>query len=265
MSFGFGLGDFFLVTQLCWQVGEALNEAPRKYRFLQTEVQWVLTPATWPTLTSEQALQLALNVLQRQVAESEALLEDGPWAQGKALNSIVSTIEAELGSLNDCLKSCKSLGTSKRVFSDRLTFARRNPEPWLVSISRLVLYINNFQLYLQTESLVWPQRSTLAQEAHAANGTSYALEAVPSSIRESWARQMLAAVVEVHSKGCIVGNIHLKTFVITAEGRVVLSKFITSSRETPINYGCMPPEWRKYGVSDERCGPRAFNRHTDLF
>ena len=90
-------------------------------------------------------------------------------------------------------------------------------------------------------------------------------EKIPLSIRESWAHQMLAAVIEVHSKGRIVGNVYLRSFVIDAEGRVVLCKFTTSSRETPINWGCMPPEWRVPGSSDGRRGPRAFNRQTDFF
>ena len=112
---------------------------------------------------------------------SEASFDEGVLAPGRALKSILSTIEAELKPLNDSLKSCKSLGTSKIVFSDRVSFARRNPERWLISISRLISYLNTFQLFLQSRALADLQHPASIQGQQTSSATRFSLgrECVP--------------------------------------------------------------------------------------
>ena len=112
---------------------------------------------------------------------SEASFDESVLTPGRALKSILSTIEAELKPLNDSLKSCKSLGTSKIVFSDRVSFARRNPERWLISISRLISYLNTFQLFLQSRALADLQHPASIQGQQTSSATRFSLgrECVP--------------------------------------------------------------------------------------
>lgn len=70
-------------------------------------------------------------------------------------------------------------------------------------------------------------------------------EVVPWHIRESWARQIIKAVSEIHSKGCLVGGLRwLRDIGIREDGTAVLTGLRTSPRHFEDIPGHMPPESR---------------------
>ncbi len=70
-------------------------------------------------------------------------------------------------------------------------------------------------------------------------------ESIPWFIRETWSKQIINAVSDVHSKGLIVGgNFHLIKIGVRADGSAVISEFWTSSRHIQNTRGLMAPELR---------------------
>ncbi|KAL8899208.1 MAG: hypothetical protein Q9207_006311 [Kuettlingeria erythrocarpa] len=69
---------------------------------------------------------------------------------------------------------------------------------------------------------------------------------VPWNIRETWARQLITAIGEVHGKGAVLGNICLGYTNIRADGSLVLASY-TRSYIATVQPGHVAPELRTSG------------------
>lgn len=69
---------------------------------------------------------------------------------------------------------------------------------------------------------------------------------VPWSVRETWARELITAIGEVHGKGAVFGLICLGYIDIRADGSIALATSERSWAATLLP-GCRAPEWRKPG------------------
>ena len=88
-------------------------------------------------------------------------------------------------------------------------------------------------------------------------------EKIPWSIRETWAKQIVTAVSEVHSKGFVVGVLQLDSIGIRADGSAVLTALKSSGRHIPNRRGYVPPELRSKPGSN--FSPKKMNFRTDIF
>ena len=86
---------------------------------------------------------------------------------------------------------------------------------------------------------------------------------IPWSIREMWARQIVAALSELHRRNVVAGKLGLFDVGIDANGNAVLSSVRTSGICLWNRKGNMPPELR----SEQEIQPlnRGTNFETDLF
>ena len=90
-------------------------------------------------------------------------------------------------------------------------------------------------------------------------------ERIPWPIRELWGRQIIEAVLDIHSKGLIVGAFTLDSVGIRANGTAVLYDLKTSERHLRDRYGEMPPELRNASRGDGKLLPKIMNFRTDTF
>ena len=88
-------------------------------------------------------------------------------------------------------------------------------------------------------------------------------ERIPWSIREIWAKQIVTAVSEVHSKGFVVGVLQLDSIGIRADGSAVLTALKSCGRHLPKRRGYVPPEIRSEPGSNSL--PTKLNFRTDIF
>lgn len=86
-------------------------------------------------------------------------------------------------------------------------------------------------------------------------------EWIPWEIRETWARQIVAAVSDVHAKGVVLGVLSLRTILVRADGSAVLD---APKRHARIlnELGCLPPELRSTNGSPSY---KRMNFRTDNF
>ena len=82
----------------------------------------------------------------------------------------------------------------------------------------------------------------------------------------AWARQIINAIVDVHSKGIILGVLELNWFGVRADGTAVLTFLKGSWSHLRNLFGQMPPELRSspqsYGVATRN---KTMNFRTDVF
>ena len=91
-------------------------------------------------------------------------------------------------------------------------------------------------------------------------------ETIPWSIREAWMRQIIKAIVNVHSKGIIFGALDLNWVGVRADGTVVLVLLTGSDTHIQNRFGVMPPELRDHPQSDKLAvQKKAMNFRTDVF
>lgn len=106
MSFGYGVGDFLVVGQLCWRVYKRCKESPGNYAQLSTEV----------------------GALQNVLKETEELLsqQELTTAQQARLATCRQGCEEVLRDLNGILEKYQSLGTKSQRTFDRLGFGTQD-------------------------------------------------------------------------------------------------------------------------------------------
>ena len=91
-------------------------------------------------------------------------------------------------------------------------------------------------------------------------------ETIPWSIRESWARQIVEAISEVHSKGLLVGCLMwLHEIGIRADGRIILAGLRTSQKHFANYNGHMAPELRDASRTDIYALNKMVNYSTEIF
>ena len=90
---------------------------------------------------------------------------------------------------------------------------------------------------------------------------------IPESIRELWARQLIQAIVEIHSQTLIAGIFNLNSVGIRANGTAVLHRLQRSEKYLADSMGLAPPELRtRYRNDDTGSAVRGnLNFQTDVF
>ena len=90
---------------------------------------------------------------------------------------------------------------------------------------------------------------------------------IPLLIRELWARQLVQAVVEIHSQGLILGAFNLHGVAIRADGTAIFHRFRCSEKYMVDRNGWAPPEFRHtYRGSYSSPAIRdELNSQTDIF
>ena len=90
---------------------------------------------------------------------------------------------------------------------------------------------------------------------------------IPLLIRELWARQLVQAVVAIHSQGLILGAFDLDSVAIRTDGTAIFHRFRRSEKYIIDQRGRAPPEFRHiYRGSYSGSATRdELNFHTDIF
>ena len=90
---------------------------------------------------------------------------------------------------------------------------------------------------------------------------------VPCSIRELWARQMIQAIIEIHSQGLNAGIFNLNSVGIKADGTAVLHRLQSSEKYLVDSIGLAPPELRTINRNDHSGSAERgnLNFQTDVF
>ena len=90
---------------------------------------------------------------------------------------------------------------------------------------------------------------------------------IPRLIRELWARQLIEAMVEIHSQGLIAGVFGLDCVGIRTDGRAVLHKLQRSENYLQDRNGRMPPELQNRHPDDYSSTSvrESLNFYTDVF
>lgn len=106
MSFGYGVGDFLVVGQLCWRLYKRCKESPGNYAQLSTEV----------------------GALHNVLKETEELLsqQELTTAQQARLATCRQGCEQVLKDLNGILERYQSLGTKSQRTFDRLGYGMQD-------------------------------------------------------------------------------------------------------------------------------------------
>ena len=106
MSFGFGVGDFLAVGQLCWKVYKKCKDSPGNYKELSSEV----------------------GALHNVMKETEELLSQQGLTpeQGVKLKTCQQGCEEVLKDLDGLLAKYESLGTNSRRTFDRVGFGMQD-------------------------------------------------------------------------------------------------------------------------------------------
>ena len=90
---------------------------------------------------------------------------------------------------------------------------------------------------------------------------------IPQSIRELWARQLIQAIVEIHSQALIAGVFQLSSVGVKADGTAVLHRVQRSEKYVADRSGLAPPELRtRYPKDDSGSAVRGnLSFQTDVF
>ena len=88
-------------------------------------------------------------------------------------------------------------------------------------------------------------------------------EQIPWTVRETWAKQIVTAISEVHSSGFVVGVLQLDSIGVRADGSAVLTALKTSGRHLPNRRGYVPPELRSQ--SGDAPSQKKMTFRTDIF
>ena len=92
-------------------------------------------------------------------------------------------------------------------------------------------------------------------------------ETIPWSIRELWARQLIQAIIEIHSQALVAGTFNLNSVGIRADGTAVFHRLQRSEAHLRDYVGLAPPELRTTHEND-RSGSAVgtnLNFQTDIF
>ena len=90
---------------------------------------------------------------------------------------------------------------------------------------------------------------------------------IPLLIREFWARQLVQAVVEIHSQGLILGAFDPNSVAIRTDGTAIFQRFRRSGKYIRNHIGLAPPEFRHL-YRDSYSSPAIrdeLNSQTDIF
>jgi hypothetical protein len=120
--------------------------------------------------------------------------------------------------------------------------------------------LDDARKHLKSYLCEWPALGTIARIFNLAEARG---ERFLWEIREAWAKQIIAAMSDVHAHGVVVGYLRLSFIAIRADGSAVLIAPKTSGRCTLNLYGYLAPELRS-----QRCNapsPRKMNFRTDVF
>lgn len=88
-------------------------------------------------------------------------------------------------------------------------------------------------------------------------------ERVPWSVRATWASQIITAVVEIHSKGLVVGLLHINFTGVRSDGRAVLNLRKRGYRHSINREGEIAPESRTVPTHSPQ--PRELDFLSDIF
>ncbi len=117
--------------------------------------------------------------------------------------------------------------------------------------------------HLRSYLLEYPMLISLQAVLGVANSRS---ETTPWPIREAWARQVINAIVDVHSKGAVLGVLRFNWFGVRADGTAVLVLLKGSWSHLQNHFGDMPPELRNTPQSDGVVAQKKkMNFRTDVF
>ena len=88
-------------------------------------------------------------------------------------------------------------------------------------------------------------------------------ERIPWSVRATWASQVIATVAEVHSKGFVVGLLHINFVGVRSDGRAVLNLRKRGYRHSINREGEIAPESRTVPTHSPQ--PRELDFASDIF
>ena len=88
-------------------------------------------------------------------------------------------------------------------------------------------------------------------------------ERVPWPVRATWANQIITAVAEIHSKGFVVGMLHINFVGVRSDGRAVLNLRKRGYRNSINREGEIAPESRIVPTHSPQ--PRELDFHSDIF
>lgn len=86
---------------------------------------------------------------------------------------------------------------------------------------------------------------------------------VPWPVRATWATQIITAVAEIHSKGFVVGLLHINFTSVRSDGRAVLNLRKRGYRNSINRDGEIAPESRTVPTHSPQ--PRELDFHSDIF
>ncbi len=91
-------------------------------------------------------------------------------------------------------------------------------------------------------------------------------EVVPWPARETWARQIIRAISDVHSKGSVVGRLcMLNKIGVRADGTAILTGIRISERHLSNKGGLLAPELRNISKTDRKTPEEMVNFRTEIF
>ena len=124
MSFGFGVGDFIAVGQLCWKVYKKCKESPGNFAQLSAEV----------------------SSLQAVIKETEELVSEQSFSpeQVTRLSQLRQGCEAVLNDLEKSLVKYESLGTRSQRALDRFAFGMEDMKDMRERITSNILMLDAF-------------------------------------------------------------------------------------------------------------------------
>ena len=123
--------------------------------------------------------------------------------------------------------------------------------------------LDNNRLHLRSFLLESPILRSLELVLGVANFRS---ETIPWPIREAWARQIINAIVDLHSRGVVLGALELNWFGVRADGTAVVTLLKGSRSHLSNCHGQMPPELRNTPQSDGVAArKKTMNFRTDVF
>ena len=88
-------------------------------------------------------------------------------------------------------------------------------------------------------------------------------ERVPWPVRATWARQIITAVAEIHSKGFFVGMLHINFAGVRSDGSAVLNLRRRGYKNSINREGEIAPESRTVPMHSPQ--PRELDFHSDIF
>jgi hypothetical protein len=122
--------------------------------------------------------------------------------------------------------------------------------------------LDDTRLHLRSYLYESPMITSIEKLLGIANSRS---EKIPWPIRETWARQIIKAILDVHNQGLVVGVLRINSVGVRADGTAVLRHLKTSQRHLRNEKGEMPPELRNTSKSDDRALWKTMNFRTDIF